>query len=127
MQIGIKGYKEDKVSEKNTAKTAKSGDLDVFATPFMIALMEAAASESLKAHIEETQSTVGTLINVGHVAATPLGMKVWAESELIEVQGKKLIFKVSAFDEKGLIGEGMHERFIIDIEKFMERTNSKLG
>jgi predicted thioesterase len=75
--------------------------------------------------LEEGQSTVGTIVNVKHVAATPVGMEVSCESELIEIDRRRLVFNVKAYDECGLIGEGVHERFIIDVEKFMSRTNGK--
>ncbi len=125
IKVGIKGEKESVVNATNTAKAMGSGDLDVFATPCMVALMEGTANDSLKDFLEEGQGTVGTLVNIKHVAATPLNMKVCAKSELIEVDGKRLVFNIQAFDEAGLIGEGTHERFIIANEKFMQRVNSK--
>ena len=123
---GIVGNKELTVTMDKTAAAVGSGLLDVFATPQMIALMEATASESVAPYLDEGCSSVGTLVNVSHVAATPVGMKVRCESELAEVEGRKLIFTVKAYDECGLIGEGMHERFIIFSEKFMAKTNAKL-
>lgn len=126
MNIGLKGFSETVVSDSNTAKTMGSGDLDVFATPCMIALIEKAANESLKEFLEEGQGTVGTLMSVSHIAATPVGMKVTAETELLEIDRKRLVFSVKAFDEKDLIGEGKHERFIITNEKFMSKVNSKI-
>ena len=123
---GIVGTKELTVTQEKTAAAVGSGLLDVFATPQMIALMEATASESVAPYLDEGCSSVGTLVNISHVAATPVGMKVRCESELIEVEGRKLVFTVKAFDECGLIGEGRHERFIVFSEKFMAKTNSKL-
>ena len=123
---GIIGKKELTVTMDKTAATVGSGLLDVFATPQMIALMEATASESVAPYLDEGSTSVGTLVNISHVAATPVGMTVTCESELIEVEGRKLVFTVKAFDECGLIGEGRHERFIVFSEKFMAKTNAKL-
>lgn len=126
LEAGIKGTKEIMVTNENTAKTMGSGTLDVFATPAMIALMENTAYESVASELEEGSGTVGTALNVKHVAATPVGMKVTCETELIKVDGRALTFSVKAFDEKGLIGEGEHERFIVFNEKFQEKADAKL-
>ena len=125
METGIKGRAEVLVSYENTAAKSGSGDQLVFATPWMIGLMEEAAQTSVLPYLEEGQATVGTHLDVSHDAATPIGMKVWAESELIAVEGRKLVFNVSAYDECGLIGKGTHERFIINKEKFMARVEAK--
>ena len=122
---GIKGYAEIIVTEDKTAETMGSGTLPVFATPAMIALMEKTAYQSVQPHLDEGCGSVGTLLEVKHTAATPLGMKVTCESELTEVDGRRLVFTVKAFDEAGLIGEGRHERFIVVNEKFLARTNAK--
>ena len=122
---GIKGYAEIIVTEDKTAETMGSGTLPVFATPAMIALMEKTAYQSVQPHLDEGCGSVGTLLEVKHTAATPLGMKVMCESELTEVDGRRLVFTVKAFDEAGLIGEGRHERFIVVNEKFLARTNAK--
>ena len=127
MVIGTKGRVETVVDNSNTAKFAGSGSLDVFATPSMICLMEQAAQASVAEYLEEGKGTVGTKIAVTHDAATPLGMKVWAESELVEVDRRRLVFEVAAYDECGLIGRGTHERFIIDNEKFLAKVNAKAG
>ena len=127
MEIGIKGRVETVVNDGNTAKFVGSGALDVFATPNMIGLMEQAAQASVAPYLEEGQGTVGTKIEVSHDAATPLGMKVWAESELIEIDRRRLVFEVRAYDEAGLIGQGRHERFIIQNEKFLAKVNAKVG
>ena len=87
--------------------------------------MSAARVESVLPYLDEGQGTVGTLVNVAHTAATPIGMRVWCESELVEVDRRKLVFKVKAFDECDLIGEGFHERFIIDTAKFFEKVSNK--
>lgn len=127
MEIGIKGRTETVVNDTNTAKFVGSGSLDVFATPNMIGLMEQAAQASVAPCLEEGQGTVGTKIEISHDAATPLGMKVWAESELIEIDRRRLVFEVKAYDEAGLIGQGRHERFIIQNEKFLAKVNAKAG
>ena len=103
----------------------KSGELKVYATPSMIALMEQAAYTSVAGELEEGQGTVGTLMNVSHISATPVGMEVTAKSELVKVDGRKLVFHVEAYDERGKIGEGEHERFIIDNEKFQNKADNK--
>jgi predicted thioesterase len=125
MQLGIKGETKVKVNASNTAEAMKSGLLPVFATPMMVAIMEDAAAKSVQPHLKEGQTTVGTLVSVKHLSATPEGMEVRAESELVEVDNRRLVFDVRAYDEKGLIGEGKHERFIIDAERFMEKTRAK--
>jgi len=126
LTAGITGKTVIKVDEEVSAKRAASGEMDVFGTPFMIALMERTADESVRPYLEDGCATVGTLVNVKHIAATPMGMEVYATSELIEVDGRRLVYKVYAYDETGLIGEGIHERFIIFKEKFMEKTNNKV-
>jgi fluoroacetyl-CoA thioesterase len=126
MEIGIKGSLEITVSEDNSAKTMGSGALDVLATPAMIALMEKTAWTSVQPQLEDGQGTVGISMNITHDAPTPLGMKVRCETELTAIDGRKLTFKVEAFDEKGCIGKGVHERFIIDSEKFQAKANKKL-
>ena len=108
LKEGITGHQETIVTVENTAKTMKSGTLDVFATPAMIALMEQTAYESVAGELEEGYGTVGTMLNVKHVSATPLGMKVTCESTLTKIDGRALTFEVKAFDERGLIGEGIH-------------------
>lgn len=125
LEAGIKGRQETVVTEDQLAVNVGSGKVRVFATPMMIALIEKTASLSVESELAEGQTTVGTLLNVSHCSATPLGMKVWAESELVEIDRRRLVFKVAAYDEAGLIGEGTHERFIIDMEKFQSKTDSK--
>ena len=125
LQIGIKGEARCVVSNENTAATHASGALAVFATPAMIALMEQAANDCVYPYLEKGQSTVGTLLNVKHLAATPLGMTVRAECELIEIDRRRLVFAVSAYDDREKIGEGLHERFVIDSERFMAKLRAK--
>ncbi|MBQ0054075.1 MAG: thioesterase family protein [Bacteroidales bacterium] len=125
IEIGIKGHQETTVTAADVASSVGSGTLQVFATPIMVALMEKAAFLSIEPFLERGQSSVGTRINIEHVRSTAMGKKVWAESEIIAVDRRKLSFKVAAYDEKGLIGQGEHERFIIDIEKFLSKVESK--
>ena len=125
IEKGIKGRREQTVTPEMSAARVGSGLVDVFATPMMVALIEQTCYESVLPHLDEGQGTVGTLVNVSHLSATPIGMRVWCESELTEVDRRRLVFKVKAFDECGLIGEGTHERFVIDTAKFMEKLKSK--
>ena len=127
IEVGKKYIIETIVREDDTAKAFGSGELMVLATPRMIALMEEASYKCVGADLDEGASTVGTYLDVKHLAATPVGMKVKFESEVIEVDGRKIIYNVKAFDEAGLIGEGKHERFVIFAEKFVAKTYSKLG
>ena len=124
--VGLKGRAEAVVSGANTAQAACSGALPVFGTPFMCAMMEEAAWKSIAPCLEEGQSTVGTRLSVSHDSATPIGMKVWAESEVAKVDGKHLVLTVAAFDERGMIGQGIHERFIVTDERFLAKTAKKL-
>ena len=119
LETGIKCVKEEVVTEELTAEQVGSGGLAVYATPAMIRLMEHAAWLSVEEHMEEGFTTVGTHMDVKHLKASPLGAHIRCESELIEIDGRRLVFKVAAFDDKGLIGEGLHERFIVNTEKFM--------
>ena len=125
IQKGIKGRREQTVTPEMSAARVGSGLVEVFATPMMVALIEQTCLESVLPHLEDGQGTVGTLVNVSHVAVTPIGMRVWCESELVEVDRRRLVFSVKAYDECGLIGEGTHERFIIDTAKFFEKVSSK--
>lgn len=124
---GIKNKIEITVSEKDTAKAFGSGELLVLATPRMIALMEECAYKSLTPCLEIGSGTVGTKMDVSHLSATPVGMQVYAETEVIAVDGRKITFSVKAYDECGVIGEGTHERFIVYNEKFTEKTYAKLS
>ena len=126
MEIGKIGVAEAMVTKENTAAAVGSGCLLVYGTPYMIGLMEMAACNCVKDDMEEGQSTVGTMLNVQHTAATPVGMEVRAEAKLVAVDGRKLSFEVTAYDEKGEIGKGTHERFIIFEEKFLAKTYDKL-
>lgn len=125
IEIGLKGRAETFVVESNTAAAVGSGLVPVFATPSMIALMEQAASSSLLPYLEEGQGSVGIHIDVTHESATPLGMNVWAETEVTEVSSKQITFTVSAYDEAGLIGRGKHKRAIITVDRFMFKVEQK--
>jgi predicted thioesterase len=121
LKAGIKGYGEQVVENKYTAKAYGSGLADVYATPAMIGLMENTAHLSVGDYLPEGCISVGMLVNIEHLRATPLGEKVWCETVLEAVDGRKLVFTVTAFDSKGVIGKGIHERFIVNTEKFMSK------
>lgn len=121
---GIKGKQQLIVTDDVTAASYGSGLVEVFATPAMIALMERTCQLSVQKLLDEGYMTVGSLVNVKHLKATPVGMQVECESELTFQDGRRLVFKVSASDERGQIGEGIHERFIVNREEFMHKLNS---
>ena len=123
--VGAKGAAELIVTEDKTAAAIGSGSVQVFATPWMIAMMELSACNALAPYYEEGQSSVGTHLDVSHDAATPVGMKVRAEAEVIAVDRRKIALSVSAWDAAGLIGKGTHERFLIDAAKFIAKAESK--
>ena len=127
LRPGIKGIASEIVTEEKTAKAMGSGELKVYATPAVIALIEKAAWESVAPELEEGKGTVGTKLNVAHVSATPVGMKVLCETELTEVDGRRLVFSVKAFDDAGVIAEGTHERFIVGNERFQQKADGKLN
>ena len=126
LQPGLKGTAERTVERRDTAAEVGSGLLLVFSTPSMVALMEQAACDAIAAELEEGMTSVGTKLEITHDAATPVGMDVRAEAELLSVEGRKLSFSVTAFDEKGPIGKGRHERVIVNAERFLNRTYEKL-
>ncbi|MPW27178.1 hypothetical protein GC105_15485 [Alkalibaculum sp. M08DMB] len=123
--IGSMNKIEKKVRETETAMAFGSGEIEVYSTPNMIGLMENAALSLVQPMLEKGYSTVGTRVDIKHIAATPVGMKVTVQAELIEVDRKRLVFNVSAWDEKEMIGEGIHERFVVEIKKFMEKVQNK--
>jgi len=125
LKTGMSAEIEKVVDDNDTAVKFGSGGVRVFATPMMVALMEKAALSAVDPYLEEGFATVGLSLNVRHIAATPVGMKVNAKAELIDIEGKKLTFRVEAFDEREKIGEGTHERYIINLSKFLERTQGK--
>lgn len=126
LKAGIKNTNDLVVTEDMTAASAGSGGQRVFSTPHMIALMESTAWASVEPCMEEGCSTVGTHLDVAHLSASPVGAHIHCETELTETDGRRLVFRVSASDDAGLIGEGTHERFIVKLEKFMARTEAKL-
>lgn len=125
METGIKNAIELTVTHDKTAAAVGSGTLEVFATPAMIAMIEETAWKSVTPYLGKGQATVGTKLDISHIAPTPLGMAVRCETELSEVDGRCLKFKANVYDEKGLIGTGVHERFIVDAEKFQAKANGK--
>lgn len=121
MDIGLKYQSRVVVSADNTALKLGSGDMEVFATPAMIALMENAAMNAVASSLDEGATTVGTMMRSSHVKASAVGATITAEAELVAVEGRRLSFVVKAWDEKGTIGEGEHERFIVDRERFLSK------
>lgn len=125
LTVGMTHKEERIVTKEVTASYVGSGSIDVYATPSMVALMEQAAAQCVQPYLPEGYATVGTSINISHIAATPVGMRVYAQAELIEIDNRRLVFRVEAFDETGKIGEGTHDRFIIDVKRFMEKVQKK--
>ena len=123
---GITGTSELTVTDKDLAVNVGSGSLEVLATPVMIMLMEKAACTCIAEFLEGDETTVGTEMNVKHISATPNNMKVCAEAELTEINGRELVFTVKAYDEAGDIGEGIHKRFLVYGDKFTAKANSKI-
>lgn len=126
IQTGLTCKKKITVNPEMTAAAMGSGALEVLATPSMIALMEGTAQEAVQNLLEDGQGTVGTRIDVRHLAATPVGMEVTCTAEVTEVDRRRIVFTVKAKDEKEVIGEGIHERFVIDNEKFFAKCRQKL-
>jgi predicted thioesterase len=127
LQQGLRAEVEELVTEERTARALGSGDLPVYSTPSMIALMEKASLSAVAEYLPAENSTVGTALNVKHNAASPLGALIKATGILKEIDGRRLVFEVRAWDKDGIIGEGIHERFIINNEKFMIKTTEKLA
>ena len=123
--VGMKGEVSTLVEREDTALEVGSGDLLVYATPCMVALMEGAACEAI-APLPEGKTSVGTELNVSHKAATPVGLEVRAEAEVIAVEGNTITFQVAAYDEAGLIGEGTHKRAVVTTQRFLDKTYAKL-
>lgn len=126
MNIGLKYEQSSVVTAEQTAKILGSGTLDVFATPAMIAFIENTCMNAVKPYLNEGECTVGTLIDVKHTAASPVGISVKCECELVEVDRRRLVFNVKVSDNCGEIGTAKHERFIVNAEKFINKTNQKL-
>jgi fluoroacetyl-CoA thioesterase len=121
LEVGMRGDAELVVGEKETAAAFGAGGVHVLGTPVMIGLMENAAWRLVQPHLNEGETTVGTLVNVRHLAATPVGGHVVATAELVEMDGRRLVFHVSARDDKQLIGEGTHERARVLLDRFLAR------
>ncbi|MBR5138994.1 MAG: thioesterase family protein [Alistipes sp.] len=121
LEIGLTFESTTTVSASNTAATLGSGDMDVFATPAMVALMENAAMKAVAAALPEGSATVGTQMNTSHIKASALGATITASATLTQVEGRKLTFAVKAWDEQGTIGEGEHTRFVVDRERFLSK------
>lgn len=124
--VGMKGEAFTDVERADTAKEVGSGDLLVYATPCMVALMEGAACEAIAEALKETETTVGISLNIEHTSATPVGLEVRAEAVVTAVEGKVITFEVTAFDEIGQIGRGTHKRCIVNSQKFLDRAYSKV-
>ena len=124
--VGMKGIAQTVVDREDTAQEVGSGSLLVYATPCMVALMEGAACEAIAQALADGQTTVGTALNIEHISATPVGLEVRAEATVTGVDGKVITFEVHAFDEAGEIGRGSHTRVVINSQKFLDKTYSKL-
>lgn len=125
LEVGIKGEARDVVTDLNTAVAYGNTVVNVYASPAMIGLMEKAALSSVLPFLGEGMTTVGTRFEVKHLAATPVGLNVTARSTLVEIEGKRLLFEVEAWDDAEQIGKGIHERFIVKLEGFLKRTQGK--
>lgn len=126
ISIGMKGEATTLVEKEDTAAMVGSGSLLVYATPCMVALMEGAACEAIAPALSEDKTSVGTELSISHISATPVGLEVRAEAEVTAVEGKIITFKVTAWDESGMIGEGSHKRCIVPVQRFLDKTYSKL-
>jgi fluoroacetyl-CoA thioesterase len=123
---GLIAELEHTVTDADTASRWGSGLVPVFSTPALVGLMESAAVKALTGHLPAGQTTVGGHIDVRHLAATPVGMRVRARAELTAVEGRKLVFKIQAWDEVELIGEADHERFVVELARFLGRVQAKI-
>ncbi|MBQ4641287.1 MAG: thioesterase family protein [Oscillospiraceae bacterium] len=124
--VGMKAEVSTLVEREDTAYEVGSGSLLVYATPCMVALMEDAACEAIASALPEDKTSVGTALNIAHLAATPVGLEVRAEATVTEVEGNMITFRVTAYDESGKIGEGIHKRAVINTQRFLDKTYSKL-
>lgn len=127
LQVGLKGSTEMRVGEEHTAPRVGSGRIHVLATPVMMNLIEAAALACVEHLLPSGHQSLGTHLDMRHVAATPVGMKVVASAELVKVEGRTLSFRVEAHDEVELIGDGVHERVVVNVERFDQRVQRKLA
>jgi len=126
LRSGLTGLSELIVGERHTAPRVGSGLVHVLATPVMINLFEAAALDAVDQHLPAGYQSLGTVLNVRHIAATPVGMKVRATAEIVRVEGRTVFLRVKAEDERELIGDGLHERVVVNVEKFSQRVARKL-
>ena len=124
--VGMKGEASVLVEREDTALEVGSGSLLVYATPCMVALMEGAACEAINAVLPEGKTSVGIELNISHLSATPVGLEVRAEAEVVSVEKNIIDFTVTAYDESGKIGEGTHKRAVVTAQKFLEKTYNKL-
>jgi predicted thioesterase len=124
--VGMTATTESFVEREDTALEVGSGNLLVYATPCMVALMEGAACEAIAAELPEDKTSVGTELSIKHLSATPVGLEVRAEATVTEVEGNTITFQVSAFDESGKIGEGTHKRVIVSTQRFLDKAYNKL-
>lgn len=127
LRPGLRGQAEMVVGEEHTAPRVGSGRVHVLATPVMINLFEAAALEAVERLLPPGHQSLGTVLNVRHIAATPVGMRVTAMAEVLEVEGRTIRFRVEARDERELIGDGTHERVVVNVAKFDQRVQRKLA
>lgn len=125
LQPGLLGAATVTVTTANTASALGSGDVEVFATPALASLVEAAAVDALRGVLDDGQTSVGVHLDLQHLAATPVGMRVRAEARLMTVEGRRLTFRVTAADESEQIGAGLHQRVIVDAARFLVRTAAK--
>lgn len=126
LQPGLSGRAELLVGEEHTAPRVGSGLVHVLATPVMINLIEAAALDAVDKHLPEGYQSLGTVLNVRHIAATPVGMKVFAAARITRIEGRTVHLAVEARDEKEVIGGGLHERVVVNVAKFAARLRAKL-
>lgn len=124
--VGMTATIESVVEREDTAQVVGSGSLLVYATPCMVALMEGAACEAIEAELPEDKTSVGTELSIQHLSATPVGLEVRAEATVTAVDGNTITFQVTAFDESGKIGEGIHKRVIVSTQRFLDKTYNKL-
>ena len=124
--VGMKGQVSTYVEREDTALEVGSGSLLVYSTPCMVALMEGAACEAIAVALPDDKTSVGTELVISHLSATPVGLDVSAEAEVTAVDGNMLTFTVTAYDEKGKIGEGTHKRAVVSTQRFLDKTYAKL-
>lgn len=124
--VGLKGTSSTQVEREDTAKIVGSGELLVYATPCMAALMEGAACNAIAGALDEGKTTVGTMLNLEHLSATPVGLEVRAEAEVTAVEGKAVTFQIHAYDEAGEIGRATHQRVIVDSQRFLDKAYQKI-